>query len=164
MSGAAQDLQSQVEGAVARFGRSHPKVLPLRLRWARELFAQGRGDDAVTQLDALVADCQADLGPRHETTLVLVNNRAMALAEQGRPQGLPQLRALLPVADEVWGPRDRRTLLLRGNVAAATGMAGQFAEAAAQIEALLAEGHALEEDDLAALRTNLASWRQRAAS
>jgi len=140
---------------------SDGRHLAARLRRAEALLARGREDEGFAALDALVADCAAELGPRHETTLVVANNRAMKLAERARAEGLEQLVALLPVAREVWGERDRRTLLLRSNVAAATGMAGRFGDAITQIEALLADGNALDAEVADILRTNLASWRER---
>ena len=125
--------------------------------------AAGLPEEGLAMLGALVAECTAELGPHHETTLVLANNHAMKLAELGRPEGLSRLEALVPAARELWGPLDRRTVLLRSNVAAATGMAGRFGEAIAQLEALLAEP-ALDDDVVATLRTNLASWCSRIES
>lgn len=161
MSDTSGDLRSKVAAASERLGRTHPRVLPLRMRLADGLLAHGARDEAFALLDVLVDECTADLGPRHETTLVVANNRAMKLAEHSRPQGVEQLAALVPVATEVWGPLDRRTVLLRSNLAAATGMAGRYAEAIAQIEALLADADALDEEVIATLRTNLSSWRER---
>lgn len=163
MSDASPDLRPRVAAAIARFGRTHAKVLPLRLRLADELLARHLDDEAFMVLDELVRDCEADLGPRHETTLVLANNRAMRLAERARAGGVEQLAALLPVASETWGSLDRRTLLLRSNLAAATGMAGRPADAIAQLEALLEQRDALDDDAIDTIRSNLASWRERAS-
>ncbi|MCX4245104.1 hypothetical protein [Paraliomyxa miuraensis] len=164
MSHERADLGARVAAAIARLGRTDPKVLALRARWADALLGRGLEDEGFAELDALVVDAEAALGPRHETTLVLANNRAMKLAERSRPEGLEQLAALVPVATEVFGPRDRRTVLVRSNLAAATGMAGRFGEAIARIEALLAERDDLDDEVVATLRSNLASWRERNGS
>jgi hypothetical protein len=164
MSDPGPDLHSRVVAAIARFGRTHAKVLPLRLRLADGLLAHRLDDEAFDVLDALVSDCEADLGPRHDSTLVLTNNRAMRLAERGRPGGPEQLAALVPIATEVWGPLDRRTVLLRSNLAAATGMAGRCGDAIAQLEALLDQQSDLDDDVIDTLRTNLASWRESSGS
>lgn len=160
MSGPSADLPTRVAAAIARFGRTDPRTLRLRQQLIDGLLVHGRPDEAFAALDELVADCEAALGPRHETTLVVANNRAMKLAEQSRPGGVEQLAALVPIATAVWGPLDRRTVLLRSNLAAATGMAGRFAEAIELLEALLEPREALDADVIDTLETNLASWRE----
>lgn len=158
-----ESTAAELVAAVSRYGRTDPKVLGMRLRLVEDLFARCEDEDAIAVLDALVSDCEADLGRNHETTLVLANNRAMKLAECGLSQGVEELAALIPVAIDKWGVKDRRTLLIRSNFAAATGMAGNYLDAAHQIETLLKE---VDEGDSAlasTLRTNLASWRARSS-
>ena len=83
------------------------------------------------------------------------------MKERARPGAVAELAALVPVAMEVWGPLDRRTVLLRSTLAAATGMAGQAAEAVTQIEALLSARASLDADVVETLESNLSSWRKR---
>jgi len=159
LTNAQETLREAIRLTTSRLGPTSNRTLSLRARYAADLFAQEQTSQGFEELGSMVSDCINDLGPTHETTLAVRNNYAMKMAEYSMPDGLRQLTELLDLVVERWGECDGRALLLRSNVAAATGMAGRYSDAISQIEHLLSDRSLLDDRLFDTLETNLKSWK-----
>jgi len=91
----------------------------------------------------LLAEAHAALveseGPRHPNTVVTALNLATLLKQQGlAAEAMPLFEEAIAGATEVWGPEHLQTLSARGNRATALTDLDRPAEAAAELELLLA--------------------------
>ncbi|MEZ5966749.1 MAG: serine/threonine-protein kinase [Planctomycetota bacterium] len=111
-----QDLEraeARAREAATRYGGIGQKAHRARAncQLADVLRRRGRAADSVTVLEAAVADAREAFGERSETTLMLLNNLALALLQCGREQeSVDRFRELLPLVAAEFGDDDVRTI------------------------------------------------------
>jgi hypothetical protein len=92
--------------------------------------ADGRLHVATTELESLLADCRACLGPEHPETVVVEGNLAVARVMVGQHDAGTQLMlANVARRERVFGDENPHTLTARDALATAYRLAGRLAEA-----------------------------------
>jgi hypothetical protein len=144
------------------FHSSAPEIvraLKENLRRIDKRFVDGYVDEAIGDMRVLLDECTTRLGTDNDVTLAVTNNLAMKLAENGHDGATALLTNVLEHAVLKWGDADKRVVVLRSNLAAATGMAGSYSSAVRQIESLLENRDQLDPEMVETLQTNLRSWK-----
>lgn len=84
--------------------------LAVRNDQAVEQLNAGRATTAAQLWEALQADCERLLGPDHPDTLMVIGNRACAVAMTGSPEAVPLLETSLAARNRVFGGEHPATL------------------------------------------------------
>jgi tetratricopeptide (TPR) repeat protein len=98
-------------------GSEHRDTLTARANLATSYSQAGRTNDAITLLEAVLADSERLLGPEHPDTLTARANLATSYSQAGRTNdAITLLEAVLADSERLLGPEHPNTLTARANL------------------------------------------------
>lgn len=162
-AGAALQANELVTLCRATLGERDPNVLELKVALATVQLRAGEDADVYADLDALIPDLVAVLGPDHLSTLTA--RHLFAGRQQPPVSSLSEWSQLVADEQRILGPDHESTLMARERVAEKRWETGDFAGAMTEGQHVLAARRRVLGDDHAdtlGTRLMLAIWRGRA--
>jgi len=110
-------------------GPGHAQAVLARDRLADSYAAAGRLAEALSAIEAALADRERALGPQHPDTVAARVNAARSLAAAGRtPEAIALYEQAVAARERLFGPAHRETLAVRAQLAAAYSTAGRHGD------------------------------------